>query len=154
MSGRGFVLLPGSILSRRPAARPRSNRALLLRSSNETVDRDALADADALAVRRCIDLLQFDLAAQHPLLPGPVLRFHRVELRHDLLGEKFETFAYVIMAVSAGLVQQDDAVNFRLGEPVQLAADRFRRAVTFFQFALTYYSGSCNRERAAPGTAS
>jgi hypothetical protein len=50
--------------------------------------------------------------------------------------------------------QQDDAVNFRLGEPVQLAADRFRRAVTFFQFALTYYSGSCNRERAAPGTAS
>jgi hypothetical protein len=54
--------------------------------------------------------------------------FHPVELRHDVPGEQFETFADVLVPVSARLVEQDNAVHLRLGEPVQLPANGFRRA--------------------------
>ena len=52
--------------------------------------------------------------AEHAPLPLLMRGFHRLEFRHHLLGEQFEAGADVLVAVLAGLVEQDDLVDVAL----------------------------------------
>ena len=65
---------------------------------------------------------------EHLPLPLLVLGLEGVELGHHLGGEQLERLADVLVAVAAGLVEQDHLVDVGLGELVQLGADRVRRA--------------------------
>jgi hypothetical protein len=51
-----------------------------------------------------------------------------MEFRHHFPGEQFERVADRLVGGLAGLVEQDDLVDARLGELTQLAAQRFGRA--------------------------
>src|SRR6516162_8757394 len=82
----------------------------------------------AVAERRCIDLLELDLAGQHLRLPGVLLGDPIVEFRHDLACKELEAFANMLVRVFAGLIEQDHLVDVRGLEAAELPPQRLGRA--------------------------
>ena len=72
--------------------------------------------------------LELDLAAEHLPFPLLVLGLAPVELGHDLFRKQLQAFADVGVRVATGLIEQNDAVDFRGLEFAQLVPDRLGRA--------------------------
>ena len=66
----------------------------------------------AIAIDECrgVDLLKLDRAAHHAGLPGLMLGIV-LELRHYFLAEQFERLADMLVAVLAGLIEQDHLID-------------------------------------------
>src|SRR5215207_11005483 len=77
--------------------------------------------AVAVGEGRGVDLLELDLAVQHPLLPLEQFGMGALEFGHHFLGEQLERFADVLVGVLARLVQQHDLVDVGFLELAQLA---------------------------------
>src|SRR5438552_9440933 len=74
--------------------------------------------AVAIPERFGIDLFELDRAAEHPLLPGLVFGIVP-ELRHHFRREQLQRLADMLVAVLAGLVEQDHLVDMRGAEAPQ-----------------------------------